>query len=97
MGAHTEIHGADIGEVGRANSIGLERINEPTLNMFVNGANSFPMKSDGFSMGPIWIPMHSIGFANRFHMNSNAYHMDFFDSFWIQYEFLVVSCLADSW
>ena len=39
MGAHTETHGADIGEDGRASSIGLERIDEPAGNMFVNGAN----------------------------------------------------------
>ena len=84
MGAHAEIHGADIGEVGRATSIGLERFDEPALNMFVNGANSFPMKSNGFSMGPIWIPMHSIGFAHRPHVNSNAFHIRFLiDPIWI--------------
>ena len=77
MGAHTEIHGADIGEVGRASSIGLERIDEPALKMFMNGANSFPMKSNGFSMGSVWIPMHSIGFAHRPHVISNAFHTRF--------------------
>ena len=73
MGAHTEIHGADIGEVGRATSIGLERIDEPALNMFVNGANSFPMKSNGFSMGSIWIPINCL---TDFHMESDGFPID---------------------
>ena len=91
MRAHTEIHCADIGEVGRATSIGLERIDEPTLHVFVNGANSLPMKSNGFSMGPIWIPMHSIGFAHRPHVNSNAFHIRFLiDPTWIP-----IHCLTD--
>ena len=91
MGAHTEIHGADIGEVGRASSIGLERIDEPTLHVFISGANSFPMKANEFSMGSIWIPMHSIGFAHRPHVNSNAFHIRFLiDPIWIP-----IHCLTD--
>ena len=91
MGAHTEIHGADIGEVGRARSIGLERIDEPALHMVFEWSQSFPMKSNGFSMGSIWIPMHSIGFAHRPHVNSNAFHIRFLiDPIWIP-----INCLTD--